>query len=394
MALKGTLRDFGIADILQLIGQQQKSGLLRLKSKEHEVSISFKDGAIVDTERVTRRKKNLIGEMLVRAELITEAQLAHALDEQKRMLKRLGDVLVQGNAITRKRFQEMMQLQATETLYQLFMWKSGTYAFEAKDVEADPDGIAPLRAESVLMEGFRMVDEWPVVRKKISSYELTFTRLKEPPPPPKEEEEDDLAGFDDAFSEEKPEERKGDFASLGKTERKVMEVAKPGRTVGRIIDVSTLGEFETCKGLLNLVNLGYLQIVDNKRGGAAPLDAGNTLGRKLGAAGARVLAAAVVVAVLAFAATRVRWETIRLSGTRAGALVDSASDKLLSRSQQARIEAALAVYQVEKGELPAALEMLVTSGLLRGDDLQYPWQEKYYYRRLNAREFILLPPLR
>ena len=70
MALKGTLKDFGIADILQLIGQQTKTGQLHLKAKDQEVHISFKDGNIVRAESSTRKKKDLIGSMLVRAELI------------------------------------------------------------------------------------------------------------------------------------------------------------------------------------------------------------------------------------------------------------------------------------------------------------------------------------
>jgi len=47
MALQGTLKDFGIADILQLIGQQQKTGTLHLKSKDQDVQVGFKDGSIV-----------------------------------------------------------------------------------------------------------------------------------------------------------------------------------------------------------------------------------------------------------------------------------------------------------------------------------------------------------
>ena len=50
MALKGTLKDFGIADILQLIGQQGKTGTLHLKAKDQEVDISFSEGAIVRAE--------------------------------------------------------------------------------------------------------------------------------------------------------------------------------------------------------------------------------------------------------------------------------------------------------------------------------------------------------
>src|SRR6185295_8893206 len=107
MALQGTLKDFGIADILQLIGQQQKTGKLRLTSKDQEVAIAFKDGNIVLAESSTRKKKDLIGAMLVRGELITETQLEAALEAQKRTLKRLGDVLVSLKMITQERFKAM-----------------------------------------------------------------------------------------------------------------------------------------------------------------------------------------------------------------------------------------------------------------------------------------------
>ena len=36
MALRGTLKDFGIADIFQLIGHQTKSGLLTLKNRDSD----------------------------------------------------------------------------------------------------------------------------------------------------------------------------------------------------------------------------------------------------------------------------------------------------------------------------------------------------------------------
>ena len=91
------------------------------------------------------KKKDLIGTMLVRAELITEQQLEHALETQRRTLKRLGDVLVSGPRSTREKFAQMVQLQTTETLYRLFTWKSGTYEFE--QARSSPTGaIAPIRA--------------------------------------------------------------------------------------------------------------------------------------------------------------------------------------------------------------------------------------------------------
>ena len=43
MALEGTLRDFSLADIFQLIGLQRKTGVLTLRSKEDTVTVTFLD---------------------------------------------------------------------------------------------------------------------------------------------------------------------------------------------------------------------------------------------------------------------------------------------------------------------------------------------------------------
>ncbi len=182
MALQGTLKDFGIAEILQLIGQQAKSGVLHLSSREDEIHITMADGAVVRAESAGRKASEKLGMRLVRAELITQPQLDYALDIQKRTLRRLGDILVELGYVQVESLRQMTGLQTTETVYRLFHWKSGTYAFEAGDVEWDPETVTPLRAESVLMEGYRQVDEWPLIRKRIPSMALTFERLKTPEP--------------------------------------------------------------------------------------------------------------------------------------------------------------------------------------------------------------------
>ncbi|OJT18022.1 response regulator [Archangium sp. Cb G35] len=397
MALTGTLKDFGIADILQLIGQQQKTGVLFLKSKEQEVQVFFRDGAIVRAESVTRKKKDLIGNMLVRAELITEQQLESALETQKRTLKRVGDVLVSTGAISAQKLKQMMQLQVTESLYGLFLWKAGTYEFKQEEVQPDSESITPLRAESVLMEGFRMVDEWPHVRKKISSEAMTFERLKElpaPNPKNKKKEEDDFdAAFDDAFSEEKKDENKGEFQSIGSSERRVYELVAPGRDLRKLVDLSCMGEFETSKALVNLLNLEYIR-AHHASGRASSVGGAANLLVRVGGVVARAVVTVVVLAALGFVGSRLRPDTWDLGDDSASSFADPAAQRLLARAQRARIEAALEVFRLEKGALPERLNVLVEVGLLQQEDLRYPWREDYYYRRTSDRQFILLSPLR
>ncbi|EPX57726.1 Response regulator [Cystobacter fuscus DSM 2262] len=397
MALTGTLKDFGIADILQLIGQQQKTGVLYLKSKDQDVQVFIRDGNIVRAESVTRKKKDLLGNMLVSAELITPQQLESALEIQKRTLKRLGDVLTSTGAISAEKLKQMMRLQVTESLYGLFSWKAGDYEFKQEDsVQIDQDDLAPLRAESVLMEGFRMVDEWPHLRKKLSNEATTFEKLKELPPQKAQEKEDDFdASFDDAFSEEKKDENKGEFKSIGSTERRVYSLIGPGRDVRKLVDLSCLGEFETWKALVNLLNLDYIRALPPS--GLSSLSSsarGGDLLVRLGGVLARAVVTLLVIAALGFVASRLRPDTWDLQGASASSYSDPAAQRLVSRAQQVRIQAALEVFRLEKGNLPERLDSLVEVGLLRNEDLRYPWRDDYYYRRTSDRQFILLPPLR
>ncbi len=404
MALKGTLKDFGIADIFQLIAQQTKTGVLHLKSKDEEVHISFHDGNVVRAEHVGRKKRDLLGHMLVRADLITEKQLEEALEEQKRTLKRLGDVLVTRGVITKERLKELAQLQTTETLYKLFTWKSGTYEFEQGTVEWDRDAITPIRGESVLMEGFRMVDEWPLIKRKITSYGMTFEKLKTLDKGPASSDDLDAA-LDDAFGEmagggDEPPPDKAPKDGIGPNERRVFAIVEPGRPVQKLVDVSRLGEFETCKALLNLVNAGYLKPIaplkEDKGGARLGGDFARSLKEGAVTLVTRLAMTAVIVAMLFGLAYTVRLEDVALaSGSSGTRFASPAAQQFLSGAQLARIRAALQVYRLEKGAYPDALGELVAEGLLGPDDLHHPWVEPYYYRRgAGGAEFVLLPPFR
>jgi uncharacterized protein DUF4388 len=407
VALTGTLKDFGIAEILQLIGQQMKSGVLHLESRDDEIHIALAEGNVVRAESAGRKARERLGNMLVRAEIITREELDYALDLQKRSLRRLGDLLVELDFIAKDDLQEMTALQTTETIYRLFHWKSGTYAFEAGEVEWDAETVTPLRAESVLMEGFRRVDEWPMVRKRITSTAMSFepARPLEPMPAPEplapertgaasaaaaDADGDVDAAFDGLG--EAPEERRGEFANVGEHERRVHALALPGRTVEKIVDLSRIGEFETCKALTNLVNLGYLRAI-------GPAGRTSTVGAhaqdgwaRLRTGAARVLATLAVAAALAGLAY---WADPRglIAGADGASLGDNGAQRFLARCQVARLRGALEVYRLERGEYPAALGALVDAGLTNRRDLRHPWANEYFYRRGADGGFVLLPPI-
>ncbi len=398
MALKGTLKDFGIAEILQLIGQQAKSGVLHLESRDDLIHIAIADGNVVRAESAGRKTRERLGNLLVRAGIITQEELAYALDAQKRSLRRLGDILVELKLVSKQDLREMTALQTTETVYRLFHWKSGTYEFEPGDVEWDAETVTPLRAESVLMEGFRQVDEWPLVRRKITSTAMTFERLKAVEPEKgaprsadRKEDEDVDAAFD-AFGDG-GEKHRGEPA-LGKNERRCFALAEPGRTVEKIVDLSRLGEFETCKALLALVNQGYLKgIAPSKRAAATVGEYAEGWQARVRRGASRVLATLALAAALAGLAYWADRHGIAFGGAGGTAVRDNAAQRFLARYQMERLRGALEVYRLERGEYPDALGALVDAGLASPGDLRYPWSQDYHYRRKPGGRFVLLPPV-
>ncbi len=373
MALTGTLKDFGIAEILQLIGQQAKSGVLHLKSKDDEIHVRMSDGCVVSAEYAGRKQRERLGAMLLRAEILSPPDLERALDAQRRSLRRLGDILFEMDLVAREDLKTITALQTTETMYRLFSWKSGTYQFEPSLVEWDAETVTPLRAESVLMEGFRQLDEWPMVRRKISSSEVTFQRAEagcEPNGGP---------GGAEALP------------ALGAVERRVLELASPGRSVEKIAALARLGEFDVSKALHTLVNLGLLQAVEPPR--SAGVGAYARSWRNRLRAGASGLAATLTLAALLGALAWLATERGIARGAGGLAVGGHATRRLLGRPALARLEGALEVWRLERGEYPERLTALVEAGLLEREDLWYPYPEGYHYRRTAGHGFILLPPL-
>jgi hypothetical protein len=377
MALKGTLKDFGIAEILQLIGQQMKSGVLHLESHDEEIHIALSEGSVVRAEQVGRKANERLGAMLVRAEVISQPELDQGLDLQRRTLRRLGDILVDLGSVSREDLREITHLQTTETIYRLFHWKSGTYEFEAGGVEWDRETAAPLRAESVLMEGFRRVDEWPIVRKRIPSLQATFERKKDLPL-----EAPGGDGGDEA-----------ELASIGLNERRVYLLTTAGRTAEKVVDLSRLGEFETCKALANLVNHGYLTLVAPT--GRSRKAGGHSLGWKarLKAGAVRAFSTLAIAAALGGLATWVDRSALASGGQRGAPVEDGTPRNLASRYGLARLRGALETYRAERGGYPERLAELAEVGLVSRRELASPWREEYFYRRRPEGAYVLLPPL-
>ena len=173
MAIRGSLKEASLPDVLQLLSMGKKTGCLSVGHRGSFGYIFFDKGKISYASIVNRRDR--LGDMLVKNGKITQEQLNHAVDVQiRRRDKKLGELLVEQKALTRDQLQEFLKVQIEEAVYFLFTWTDGSFNFEPEVEPEHQDILVSISPESLLLEGARRVDEWSLIEKKIPSFDVVF----------------------------------------------------------------------------------------------------------------------------------------------------------------------------------------------------------------------------
>jgi Domain of unknown function (DUF4388) len=391
MALEGTLRDFSLADIFQLIGLQRKTGVLTLRSKDDTVTVTFLDGKVVGADSLNRRLENRLGTVLIRTGFLTQDQLNRALEIQKETLQRLGFILTHYGIISAESLKEAIQLQIMQVVYRLFRWKDGDYHFSQETtIEYDRDNVTPISAESILMEGARMIDEWPIIEKRIRSYDLVFRKKLT-------DQEIVVVGADEAdeidFDGSPAKKKKGgltDQIRISQEEKAIYDMVDGTMTVGDIVEVARLSEFDTNKALYELLTRDLIEEVKGATA-AAVIEQATPMDETEVAETPVPLPLVLLLVALAIASLITSFKN-PLNGLRpllgGGQSFVSETRKAISMQRIELIGQGIEKYNAVHGRLPQQLTDLaphyVDQSLLRD-----PWGNPYKYLQSAERYLVI-----
>ena len=242
VALHGNLRDFGIGEVFQLIGQQQKTGMLEVSDGETRLCVSFEGGAVVHGDRAGAYEQAALGDMLVRAGLITPQRL---VELERRIAEggaQLDALLAESGELSAQQLDEINELVTRDTLFELLRWTRGSFHFTAGAVVHRREASRLLPAEQLLMDGLRMIDEWRTFDEYAVDPEAVFLPAGR------------FEGFRRAHPGEGPE-------LLAVAERLFLLI--DGRMpVRRAIDLSRLGAFEGARWLTRFRRQGLIEPID------------------------------------------------------------------------------------------------------------------------------------
>ena len=247
MAIKGSLKEASLPDVIQLLFLGRRTGCLALADRHNFGTIYFEEGHIVYAAIVNRRDR--LGDILLRSGRITQDTLQQAITRQEGDREhKLGEILVELGALKREELESYMRLQIEEAVYYLFTWTSGTFNFEAGVRPEQEDFLVRINPEFLLLEGARRVDEWSLIEKKIPSFDLIFS-------------------VDPAhIGESSPE--------LSTEQQRLLPLLDGTRDVQAIIEESGLVEFEAGKALFGLITAGFAHRVGTSAAAAPKVNDG------------------------------------------------------------------------------------------------------------------------
>jgi hypothetical protein len=399
MAFEGTLKDFSLAEIFQLISYQKKTGILSLKGEGKKATVTFIDGDIISAETIDEKMEDRLGQRLVKCTLITKEQLQKALNIQKETLQRLGYILASKKFISQLDMERNLRDIICEKIYKLFRWREGEYHFTVREGEDFSDEyFKPISTQSVLMEAVQMIDEWPLIEKKIPSFDIIFDKIKEENLQVVLDKEDvDELSLSDQLFEEKEEisekyhlHEDAKAIKLSASEYKVFNAIDGKRSVTDIIDYCNMSDFDAARSLYDLLDRKLIFYKEEKRPVIIAKEE-----RRIPASFSAIFYL-ILLCISGFSIF-----TIKSSKNQLTRPLHFINNKMINADKSTvdylkikKIALAIDSYYLIHSTYPANLAILAKEGFLNATELENPKGNRYTYHLLEDRYIISSSPVK
>ncbi len=377
MALNGQLHDFNLAEILQLIASQQKSGFLVLEGHREMVFV-FDKGVLISTRDRRSEAPDPLEMFLRNYGFFTESQWAHIAYIRQNSSLDLAEILLSEELLSRDALDRVMQNVARELAHKGMKMRRGRYHFTA--TKDSPPGVRwriAMDVQGVLMEAARRVDEEGELARVLPTQAMTFAQGPTPPP----------------------------ADALSATGRRIIKLALGGRPLGRIIRLARTDSFTTREMLKTFLENGWLvaEIPQDEKDADASGGKDRRRLRRRTILRHPVLSLLLVTAVVGLGG--VRWAPFVLGQTAVIGLAAPVADatagasatpvswldadqqvarQLRLRQLRAEVGEAARQYQAVHGAYPEALDHLVSAGLLPRETWRTVDRLGWRYARLES----------
>lgn len=265
MALEGSLRDFDLFSLFNMIKTQGKSGTLVLSRGQEFVKIFFDQGDIVGCDSNQVRMEDRVGAMLVRLGRLSGDELLGMIQKQRQTLKRMGVLLLESGKVSSQDLQDALFNQAMSIIYRTFRWIEGDYRFDSiLPLDLDRENFPPIPVDTVLMEAARIMDEWPEVQRRLPDNNIPLKKTDKAMAL-RLDIDQELSSVFEGRPSMNP---KG--SGLSHEQETVLTYFTDSQSIQNVIQITRYDELDTCKVIAELLEAGLLEISQESVERAAP----------------------------------------------------------------------------------------------------------------------------
>lgn len=238
MALKGRLRDFSLAQLLNLVNLARKSGLLTIDAPQGHASLYFREGKLIHAAlNGPEAGSGDLARVLTRAGKVTPDQI-RMLQAQGRARsdKELGLLLINAGYMGQAEILQSLRAHLLEVVYAIFTWDDGLFEFEQHVAPPTGSISVPISLENIILEGRRRREELAELQTELPSLDVTL-RFADGPGA-------NLRNI-----------------NLSVDEWRVISFINPRNTVAQIAQYNNMNEFQVRKIVSKLLREGLVEIV-------------------------------------------------------------------------------------------------------------------------------------
>lgn len=254
MALEGSLRDFDLFSLFNMIKTQGKSGTLVLSRAQEFVKIFFDQGEIVGCDSNQVRMEDRVGAMLVRLGRLSGDELLAMIHRQRQTLKRMGTLLLESGRVSAQDLQDALFNQAMSIIYRTFRWVEGDYRFDSiLPEELDRENFPPIPVDTVLMEAARIMDEWPEVQRRLPDNALPLVKTAKGRALQLDMDKDLSTVLEGGSMNVQG-------SGLTHEQETVLTYFEAASSIQSVLQISRYDELDTCKIVAQLLETGLLEV--------------------------------------------------------------------------------------------------------------------------------------
>jgi hypothetical protein len=173
MILSGELKDFSLADVLQLLLQQRKSGVLNLTNVKDKAELHIALGNLIGVRVNGEAPETKVKDILVETGRLQRSDMADLEAIARDMDRPLMAVLASKGHLREEDRKEWFQIITEDMVCELFGWQEGRYEFLTSQ-KPPPAANLNLSTEFACMEGMRRIDDWPRLREALPDLKVVF----------------------------------------------------------------------------------------------------------------------------------------------------------------------------------------------------------------------------